>query len=65
MQTDLVLKEERLAYLVDFSCPFDDNVSHKDIEKVDKYQDLLEIEIMWNVRKSRNFSYYDQCTWCL
>jgi len=45
-----VLKEQ-LAYLVDFSCPFDDNVSHKEIEKVDKYQDLLvEIERMWNVR---------------
>jgi len=37
----LVLKEERLANLIDFSCPFDDNVSHKEIEKVDKYQDLL------------------------
>jgi len=37
----LVLKEERLAFLVDFSHSFDDNVSHKEIEKVDKYQDLL------------------------
>jgi len=47
----LLLKEEQLAYLVDFSCPFDDNVSHKEIEKIDKYQDLLlEIERMWNVR---------------
>ena len=46
-----MLKEERLAYLVDFSCSFNDNVSHKEIEKVDKYQDLLlEIERMWNVR---------------
>ena len=26
---------------LDFSCPFDDNVCHKEIEKVDKYQDLL------------------------
>jgi len=47
----LVLKEERLAYLVDFSSPFDDNVSHKEIEKADKYQNLLlETERMWNVR---------------
>jgi len=33
----LVLKKEQLAYLVDFLCPFDDNV---EIKKVDKYQDL-------------------------
>ena len=47
----LVLKEERLAFLVDFLCPFDNNVSHKEIEKVDKYQDLLlEIKRIWNVR---------------
>ena len=47
----LVLKEEQLAYLVDFSCPFDNNASHKEIEKVNNYQDLLlEIERMCNVR---------------
>jgi len=47
----VVLKEERHAYLIDFSCPFDNNVKNKEIEKVEKYQDLLlEIQRLWNVK---------------
>ena len=44
----VVFKKERLAYLVDFSYPFDSNVIHKEIEKVDKYQ--AEIQRLWNVK---------------
>jgi len=29
----VVLKEERLAYLKDFSCPFDSNVKNKELKK--------------------------------
>jgi len=47
----LVFKKERLVYFVDFSCPFDSNVVSKEIEKVDKYQDLLlEIQRLWNMK---------------
>ena len=47
----VVLKEQRLAYLVDFSCPFDSNMTQKEAEKVEKYQDLLlEIQRMWHVK---------------
>jgi len=47
----LLLKEKRHDFLVDFSCPFDTNVLGKEVEKVDKYQDLLiEIQRLWNVR---------------
>jgi len=46
-----MIKKERFANLVDFSCPFDSNVMHKEIEKVEKYQDLLlEIQRLWNVK---------------
>ena len=37
----LVLKETRQALMIDFSCPFNFNVVHKEIEKIDKYQSLL------------------------
>ena len=47
----LVLKEERRTYLIDFSRPFDNNVTCKEAEKVEKYQDLLlEIQRLWHVR---------------
>jgi len=37
--------------LIDFSCPFNFNVARKEVEKIDKYQDLLiEIQRLWHVK---------------
>ena len=36
-----MLKQKRRAYLVDFPCLFDNNVTRKEAEKVEMYQDLL------------------------
>ena len=61
----LLLKEERHAFLVDFSYPFDSNVVSKEAEKVDKYQDLLtEIQRLWHVKADviNCNSYW--CPWC-
>ena len=46
-----MLKKETRTYLVDFSCPFDNSVIRKEVEKVEKYQDLLlEIQKLWYVK---------------
>lgn len=48
---DLVLKTERLVYIIDVSIPADPNIIKKEAEKQLKYKSLMiEIQRMWNAK---------------
>ena len=44
-------KETRTATIIDVAVPADKNIRDKEVEKVQKYQDLrIEIQKLWNVK---------------
>ena len=52
--------EKRTCILIDVANPGDRNVTKKEAEKILKYKDLtIEIQRMWNVKTSKNWSDWD------
>ena len=44
-------KNNRTVHIIDLAVPADGNIEEKELEKIQKYQDLrLEIQKMWNVQ---------------
>ena len=47
----IINKSDRTCIIVDIAVPGDSRISHKEKEKVEKYQDMKrEIKEMWNLR---------------
>ena len=47
----LIDKEKKECKLIDFAIPYDSRVNEKEMEKIEKYQDLArEVQKLWNMR---------------
>ena len=47
----LIEKEKKECKIIDFAIPYDSTVNAKEMEKVEKYQDLArEVQKLWNMR---------------
>ena len=47
---DLVVVDTRTCKIIDFAVPGDRRIEEKEQEKIEKYQDLRELQKIWNVR---------------
>ena len=48
----LIEKDKRVCTMIEVTCPFDSRVAEREIEKIERYQDLkYEIIRLWNCKK--------------